>query len=127
MAGLAEVTLVGILVADPELHIGSTGDAVATFTVAANDGHYDLTSGEWVDKGTIFLRCSIGCQAAENIAESLAQGIHVIVTGALRRRESQTTEGDKRYTHEVDATEVGISLKRTKVMITKITPDATSR
>lgn len=84
MAGIAEVTLVGILVTNPEPRLAPTGAAVATFTVAANDGRYDPDTGEWADKGTTFLRCSIGCHAAENVAESLTQGTRVLVTGVLR-------------------------------------------
>jgi hypothetical protein len=41
--------------------------------VAANGGRYDPVTGEWVDKGPTFLRCSIGDQAAHNVAESLTK------------------------------------------------------
>ncbi len=110
MVGLAEITLVGMLVTDPELSVRPGGTAVARFTVAANDGHCDQVTGEWVDKGVTFLRCSIGGQAAENIAESLTKGAWVLVTGVLRQREWETADSDKRYAYEVDATEVGVSL-----------------
>lgn len=119
MAGLAEITLVGILVADPELRVSPAGTAVANFTVAANDDRYDPGTGEWVDKGATFLRCSIRSQAAENVAESLTKGTRVLVTGVLRQREWEATGGDKRYAYEVDATEVGASLKWATVKVTK--------
>jgi single-stranded DNA-binding protein len=45
MAGLAEITPVGILVTDPELRASPTGAAVASFTVTANNG-YDPGTGE---------------------------------------------------------------------------------
>lgn len=119
MAGLPEITIAGTLVADPELRVTPTGDAVATFTVAANDRRYDKTTGEWVDKGATFLRCSIWRHAAENIAESLTRGTRVLVTGVLRQRDWETTEGEKRYGFEVDATEVAASLKWSVVKVTK--------
>ncbi|MGH3853426.1 MAG: single-stranded DNA-binding protein [Pseudonocardiaceae bacterium] len=125
MAGLAEVTLVGILVTDPELSTTPTGVAVATFTVAANDGRYDPETGRWADKGTTFLRCSIYRHAAENVAESLTQGTRVLVTGVLRQRDWDTVYGDKRYAYELDATEVGASLKSATVEVTKNTRDTT--
>jgi single-strand DNA-binding protein len=125
MAGSAEVTLVGILVADPDLRVTPTGAAVATFTVAANDGRYDPDTGQWMDKGTMFLRCSIGHHAAENVAESLTQGTRVLVTGVLRQREWDTTNGDQRYAYELDATEVGASLKWATVKVIKGTRDTT--
>ncbi|MGH3850542.1 MAG: single-stranded DNA-binding protein [Pseudonocardiaceae bacterium] len=121
MAGLPEVTIAGTLVADPELRFTPTGAAVANFTVAANDRRYDKTTGEWVDNGATFLRCSIWRQAAENIAESLTRGTRVLVTGVLRQRDWETTNGEKRYGFEVDATEVAASLKWSTVTITKAT------
>ncbi len=127
MAGLAEITLVGILVTDPELRFTSTGIAVATFTVAANDRRHDPAIDHWVDTGTTFLPCRIWCQAAENVAESLTKGIHVLVAGALRQREWETTDGDQRYAYEVDATEVGISLNHATAQVTKATPDTTRK
>lgn len=120
MAGLAEITLVGMLVTDPELRLTPTG-AVASFTVAANGGRYDPATGEWVDTGTTFLPCTIRRQAAENSAASLTKGTHVLVTGALRQRQWDTTNGDTRCAYELDATEVGISLKYATATITTTT------
>jgi single-strand DNA-binding protein len=126
MAGLPEITIVGTLVADPEIRFTPTGAAVANFTIAANDRRYDKTSGEWVDKGATFLRCSIWRQAAENIAESLTKGTRVLVTGVLRQREWETRDGEKRYAFDVEATEVGASLKWAAVKITKATRTTTA-
>ncbi|MGH3850021.1 MAG: single-stranded DNA-binding protein, partial [Pseudonocardiaceae bacterium] len=108
-----------------ELSTTPTGVAVATFTVAANDGRYDPETGRWADKGTTFLRCSIYRHAAENVAESLTQGTRVLVTGVLRQRDWDTVYGDKRYAYELDATEVGASLKSATVEVTKNTRDTT--
>ena len=74
----------------------------------------------------MLLPCSIRRQAAENVAESLTQGARVLVTGVLRQREWNTTGGVKRYGYEVDATEVGVSLRSATVKITQTTRDATS-
>jgi single-strand DNA-binding protein len=126
MVGLPEITLVGILVTDPELRITPTGAVVATFTVAAHDRRYDPTTGHWIDKGATLLPCSLWRHAAENVAESLTTGTRVLVTGVLRQREWDTTGGDKRYAYELDATEVGVSLTGVTVRITKATRDTTS-
>jgi len=95
MAGLPEITLVGILVNDPHLCLAPSGAAVATFTVAANGHCYDPDTGQWIDEGTTFLPCSIWHHAADNVAESLTTGTKVLVTGVLRQREWDTTDGDK--------------------------------
>lgn len=126
MAGLPEITIAGTLVADPELRYTPTGGVVASFTVAANDRRYDNTTGEWVDKGATFLRCSIWRQAAENLAESLTKGTRVLVTGVLRQRDWETPEGQKRTSFEVDATDVAASLKWATVKVTKATRTAAS-
>ncbi|HEV7453585.1 MAG TPA: single-stranded DNA-binding protein [Pseudonocardiaceae bacterium] len=126
MVGLPEITLVGVLVADPELGISLTGAAVATFTVAVNGRCYDPDTGQWIDNGTTFLPCSIWHHAADNVAESLTTGTRVLVTGVLRQREWEATDGDTRNAYQVDATEVGVSLKQVTVKIAKTTNDASS-
>lgn len=45
MAGLPEITVVGILVTDPELRVTPTDGTVTTFTIAANDRCYDRRRG----------------------------------------------------------------------------------
>ena len=126
MTGLPEITLAGVLVADPELCVTRTGTVVTNFTVVTNDRGIDPTTGKWVDRAPTLLPCSIRRQAAENVAESLTQGVRVLVTGVLRQREWGTTGGVKRYGYEVDATEVGVSLRSATVKITQTTWDATS-
>jgi single-strand DNA-binding protein len=130
MVGLPEITLVGILVTNPELRITPTGVTVATFTVVAHDRRYDPDTGHWTDTGATLLPCSIWSiwrHAAENVAESPTTGNRVLVTGVLRQREWDTTGGDKRYAYELDATEIGVSLTRATVRITKATRDSGSR
>jgi single-strand DNA-binding protein len=123
MAGLPEITIAGTLVADPELRITPAGVSVANLTVAANDRRYDTDSGQWVDKGATFLRCTLWRQAADNVAESLTKGARVLITGTLRQREWETPEGEKRYAFDVDVTEIGASLKWATVTVTKATRD----
>jgi single-strand DNA-binding protein len=48
---------------------------------------------------------------AEHLAESLHKGDRVMVTGRLRQRSWETPEGDKRSVTEIEADEVGASLK----------------
>jgi single-stranded DNA-binding protein len=48
---------------------------------------------------------------AENVAESVAKGNRVIVNGRLKSRAWETPDGDKRSIVEIDADEVGPSLK----------------
>ncbi|MFC5381287.1 single-stranded DNA-binding protein [Aquipuribacter nitratireducens] len=111
MAGETIVTLVGNLTADPELRFTPSGSAVANFTVASTPRTFDRQSNEWKDGETLFMRCSIWREAAENVAESLTKGTRVVVTGRMKSRSFQTKEGENRTVIELEADEVGPSLR----------------
>lgn len=111
MAGETPITVVGNLTADPELRFTPNGAAVANFTVASTPRTYDKQSQQWVDGDALFLRCNIWREPAENVAESLKKGDRVMVTGVLKQRSFENREGEKRSVIEVDAEEVGPSLK----------------
>ncbi len=111
MAGETTITVIGNLTGDPELRFTPSGAAVANFTVASTPRTFDKTSNEWKDSETLFMRCSIWREAAENVAESLTKGSRVLVTGRLVSRSYDTKEGEKRTVLELQADEVGPSLK----------------
>ncbi len=111
MAGETPITIVGNLVSDPELRFTPSGAAVTNFTVASTARVYDKQSQQWQDGDPLFLRCTIWRDPAENIAESLQKGQRVIVTGVLKQRQFETREGEKRSSYEIEAEEVGPSLR----------------
>jgi single-strand DNA-binding protein len=63
---------------------------------------------------------------AEHLADSLAKGDRVMVTGRLRQRSWETPEGDKRSVAEIEADEVGASLKFATAKVERATECATS-
>jgi single-strand DNA-binding protein len=67
--------------------------------------------GQWRDGDTSFLRVNVWRGQAEHLADSLSKGDPVMVTGRLRQRSWETPEGDKRSVTELEADEVGASLK----------------
>ena len=111
MAGETVITVVGNVTDDPELRFTPAGAAVANFTVASTPRTFDRNANEWKDGDTLFLRCSVWRQAAENVAESLHRGTRVIVQGRLRQRSFETREGEKRTVIELDVDEIGPSLR----------------
>ncbi|MGW5689145.1 single-stranded DNA-binding protein [Nonomuraea sp. NPDC003754] len=117
------ITIVGNLTADPDLRFTTSGVAVASFTVAASRRVYDQQSGKWSDSDTLFLRCNIWRQMAEQATESLTRGTRVIVTGRLKQRDYEATDGTKRTVYEIDAEEVGPSLKFATAKVVKATRD----
>ncbi|GAA4409084.1 single-stranded DNA-binding protein [Fodinibacter luteus] len=119
MAGETTITIVGNLTADPELRFTPSGAAVANFTVASTPRTFDRQANEWKDGETLFMRCSVWRDAAENIAESLHRGTRVIVSGRLKSRSYETKEGEKRTVVELDVDEVGPSLRYASAKVTK--------
>jgi single-strand DNA-binding protein len=118
-AGDTQITIIGNLTSEPELRYTATGQAVANFTVASTPRYLDKASNEWKDGDSLFLRCSVWRQAAENAAESLQRGTRVIVSGRLRQRSYETKEGEKRTVFEVEVDEVGPSLRNASAKVVK--------
>lgn len=119
MAGDTLITVVGNLTGDPELKFTPSGAAVANFTVASTPRSFNKQSNEWQDGETLFMRCSLWREAAENVAESLVKGTRVIVQGRLVQR-SYEKDGDKRTVVELQVEEVGPSLRYASAKVTKV-------
>ncbi|HWJ65601.1 MAG TPA: single-stranded DNA-binding protein [Nocardioides sp.] len=119
MAGDTVITVIGNLTDDPELRFTPSGAAVANFTVASTPRTFDRQTSEWKDGETLFLRCSIWRQAAENVAESLQKGMRVIAQGRLVSRSYEDREGQKRTVNELQVDEVGPSLTWATAKVTR--------
>ena len=122
MAGDTVITVIGNLTADPELRWTQSGAAVADFTVASTPRTYDRNAGEWRDGDTLFMRCSVWRDTAENVAESLRKGMRVIVQGRLTQRSSDTQQGERRTVVELQVDEIGPSLRRARAQVTRTAP-----
>ena len=59
-----------------------------------------------------------GVRPAENAAESLNRGTRAIVQGRLRQR-SYEKDGEKRTVYELEADEIGVSLRSATAKVTK--------
>jgi len=126
MAGETVITVIGNLTADPELRWTQSGAAVADFTVASTPRTYDRNAGEWRDGDTLFMRCSVWRETAENVAESLRKGMRVIVQGRLTQRSYETPQGERRTVVELQVDEVGPSLRRARAQVTRNQPQPAS-
>lgn len=116
--GDVPVTIVGNIGRDPELRYTPAGQAVCSFSVGSTPRYMDRTTNEWKDGETVWLRCNIWRQAAENVAETLTKGTRVIVSGRLKQR-SYEKDGQKHTVYECEADEVGVSLKNATAKVTK--------
>ena len=105
------ITVIGNLVADPELRFTASRAPVANFTIASPPRTFDRQTNEWKDGDALFLRCSIWRDAAENVTESLTKGTRVIAQGKLKQRSYETREGERRTVVELEVDEIGPSLR----------------
>jgi single-strand DNA-binding protein len=94
---------------DANLCAFPNGTLVANLRVAVTQRIQQ--DGQWRDGDTSFYRITAWRGLAEHLADSLSKGDRVMVTGRLRQRSWETPEGDKRSVTEIEADEVGASLK----------------
>jgi single-strand DNA-binding protein len=119
MATENQIVVVGNLTDDPELRYTPNGAAVANFRVAVSRRVKDDATGQWKDAETSFFRVNAWRSLGENVAESLTRGSRVVVVGRLRSRSWETPEGDTRSATEIEADEIGPSLRWATAKIEK--------
>ncbi len=118
--GDTPITVIGNVVADPELRYTPSGAAVANFRVASTPRRWDPQQNQYVDGEALFLTCNVWRQAAENVAKSLTKGDRVIVSGRLRQRSYEDKTGERRFVYEVEVDEVGPSLRFATAQVSKV-------
>ncbi|MGW4878926.1 single-stranded DNA-binding protein [Streptomyces sp. NPDC004262] len=118
--GETPLTLVGNLTDDPELRFTPSGAAMAKFSVASTPRSYDKTSGQWQDGTAMFIRCTAWRDLAQHIADSLAKGTRVVVTGRLRQHNWQTPEGENRSMLALEVDDIGPSLRFATTDVTRV-------
>ncbi|MGC9536592.1 single-stranded DNA-binding protein [Streptomyces sp. UG1] len=118
MAGETPITVVGNVVADPELRFTPSGAAVANFRIASTPRTFDRQTNEWKDGDTLFLSVSVWRQQAENVAESIKRGDRVIVVGRLGQRQYEK-DGERKSSYEIQAEDVAPSLRNATAAVAK--------
>ena len=90
------VVLVGRLVREPELRKTSSGNSVASFTIASDDSR----RGPNGEKQTVFMACSLFGKGADTMMKFCHKGNLVGVTGRLTQR---------KYNRKADNSEVTVT------------------
>ncbi len=106
-----QMVVSGNVVGDPTLNFTKSGTAVAHLTIAHNPQRFEGESGQWVDGEAVFVRCNVWGKQAENVAESLQKGNHVIASGEMSQNSYTDDAGVKRTTIELEVSDIGPSLK----------------
>ena len=119
MAGEPIITVVGNLTGDPELRYTPSGHPVAAFTVASTPRTLNRQTRQWQNGRTLFIRCSIWREYAENVAETLTKGMRVVVTGRLAVR-SYEHNGQRRTSLEIQVDQTGPCPRHTRVRVSQV-------
>jgi single-strand DNA-binding protein len=112
-------TVVGNLVADPQLRTLASGATVCSFRLGVTPRHRDSSTGQWVDGTSMFLSVSAWRALAENTGASLHKGDRVVIVGRVRQRSYTTARGEERTVWEVDADLVAADLSRHTAVLSK--------
>jgi single-strand DNA-binding protein len=112
------VTLVGNLTADPELRYTPSGLEVANLRIAVTPRSRQ-DDGTWTDEETTFHTVNVWRDQATNAVDSLTKGARVIVVGRPKERTWTDQEGTDHRVTEVDAEEVGPSLRWATTKVTR--------
>jgi single-strand DNA-binding protein len=104
------VSLVGNLTDDPEVRLTPQGTTVASFRLAVTPRVKD--DDGWKDGDTSFFRINAWRDLAEHVTDSLSKGDRALVLGRLKARSWEDKDtGERRSVVEIEAEEVGPSLK----------------
>ena len=96
-----QISISGRLTADPESRITQSGKTRVSFYLASNQS-YKGKNGEW-QQDTAFVPVSVWDKLAEAAAQHLHKGSGAFLTGRLRSRSFDDSNGRKRTVLEVVA------------------------
>ena len=104
-ASVNKVMLLGYLGKDPEVRFTQGGKAVANFSLATDES-YKNSDGEKV-KRTEWHNIVVWGASVENFVQKyLHKGDLIYVEGKLQTRSWQDKEGNKKYTTEINVTDI---------------------
>jgi single-strand DNA-binding protein len=112
------ITLVGNLTADPELRYTPSGLEVTSLRVAVTP-RTRQPDGTWTQGETSFHTVNVWRDQAEHAVDSLTKGTRVMVVGRPKERSWTDAEGTEHQVTEVDAEEVGPSLRWATAKVTR--------
>jgi len=118
MSETERITLVGNLTADPELRYTPSGLQVTSLRLAVTPRSRQ-DDGSWTDEQTSFHTINVWRDQASNAVDSLTKGARVLVVGRPKERTWTSEDGTEHQVTEVDAEEVGPSLRWATAKVTR--------
>ncbi len=103
-----KVILLGNVGKDPEIKFASSGNAIASFSLATTERFKDKNSGEWQDRTEWHALTAFG-KTAEIIRDYVKKGSKLYVEGSLRTSSWEDKQsGQKRYKTEVLVNDISL-------------------
>lgn len=103
--------------ADPELRFTPSGMALCKVRAVASSRKE--VNGEWVDDKTCWVNLTTFKSQAENVAESVTQGMLLVVDGRIQTDDWEDKEGNKRTSVEIVCDSIGPALSWATAKVTK--------
>ena len=103
-----QITLIGNVVADPELKLLNDGTSIASFRVASNSSRKQ--GEQWVEEGTLWVSVSAWGKLGERAVANLSKGTKVIVQGPIKNRQWTNKDGEVRDSIEMRADAIGVDI-----------------
>lgn len=104
MASVNKAILIGNLGKDPELRYTSSGQAVASFSLATTDRYKDK-DGNWQER-TDWHNIVVWGRQGETAKEYLSKGRSAYIEGRIQTRSYDDKEGNKKWITEIVANRV---------------------
>jgi len=96
MASVNKAILVGHVGKDPDIRATSSGDTVASFSLATNTGYGENKTTDWHN-------VSVFGKSADFVRNYVKKGAQVYVEGSSRNRSYVDKGGNKKYVTEIKA------------------------
>ncbi|MGC8548648.1 MAG: single-stranded DNA-binding protein [Acidobacteriaceae bacterium] len=103
-----KVILLGNVGKDPEIKFATSGNAIASFSLATTERFKDKNSGEWQDRTEWHALTAFG-KTAEIIRDYVKKGSKLYVEGSLRTSSWEDKQsGQKRYKTEILVNDISL-------------------
>lgn len=114
-----KVDICGTVVTDPVLRQTRAGDHFLSFRLACNERRWKAEENTWVDGQAQYFSVTAFRTLAGNAYHCLEKGQRVMVSGRLRLSRYEGKDGAPRTAVQIEAHEIGLSLKFGQASFTK--------
>lgn len=123
-ASLNKVMLMGYLGDEIKMHYFDGGNCIGRFPIATNESYTNKSTGERITT-TEWHNIVVRNRLAEHCEKYLSKGDLVYIEGRIKTRQWQTDDGNKRYTTEIQVTDLQFIKTKNGTSSDNIQPNTT--